>query len=463
MLRFHSEGFYMSILIMILLLSILVLVHELGHLIAARSFGIKVDKFGIGLPIGPTLFEKQCGDIKILIHAFLFGGYVSFPDDDKESGVPKDSNERFANKPAWQRFVVFAAGVFANFVTAIILVIIVATIWGNLPSGTYQTYVNKIVAPKGASVWSSGLQPGDRLLSINGSNVKSKYTVYLYAANSKPYDGKADEAFIEDNYERIKNINPAFSRDEIIPEGILVKLPEKIDEPTIKISDDALKGVAIYKNKDTDLSDVQIALRDKIIDKSFIISDGTLTLNNLAFAISDGKKPLNIVIERNGQNIALNTIYPDKDGLIGIMPNIKEDLVPTKNFGKIITQSLKYTYDQTADILMILKQLITGKIPAKNLHGVVLVTKLGGDMISNDGLFSGLLLTAIISLNLVIFNLLPIPALDGGQILFLIIEKLRGKPLKEESVEKISTIFFLLLVLLMILVTFNDIWFLVQK
>src|SRR5574344_1634418 len=101
--------------------------------------------------------------------------------------------------------------------------------------------------------------------------------------------------------------------------------------------------------------------------------------------------------------------------------------------------------------------------PAKNLHGVVLVTKLGGDIISNQGLFYGLLLTAVISLNLVIFNLLPIPALDGGQIMFLVIEKLRGKPVKEETIEKISTVFFLLLIGLMILVTFNDIWYLAGK
>ena len=68
----------MSIIIMLILLSILILVHEAGHYLAARMFGMKVDKFGFGLPIGPTLWEKQCGDTKILVHAFLLGGYVAF-------------------------------------------------------------------------------------------------------------------------------------------------------------------------------------------------------------------------------------------------------------------------------------------------------------------------------------------------------------------------------------------------
>ena len=74
----------MSIIIMILLLSFLVLIHEFGHFIAAKAFGMKVDKFGFGLPLGPTLFEKKIGDTTFLIHALLLGGYVSFPDDEKD-------------------------------------------------------------------------------------------------------------------------------------------------------------------------------------------------------------------------------------------------------------------------------------------------------------------------------------------------------------------------------------------
>lgn len=450
----------MSIILMILLLSVLVLVHELGHFIAARSFGIKVDRFGIGLPIGPTLYEKKFGDVTILIHAFLFGGYVSFPDDDKDSDIPQDSSERFINAPAYKRFIVFVAGVFANLLAALFFVIIAATIWGHLPIGTYQTYIKNIVAPKGASVWTSGLQKGDKIISINNSDATSKYTIYLYAQNSKLNDGKINSNFLENNYEKLKSINPAFERNEIIPKGILIKLPQKIDEPQIQLSQKVLKGMAVYKSNDKNLSVNQIKLRDKLQNKTYILSDGTINLNDVAYALSDGKKPLDITVERNNKQVKLKTIYPDKEGLIGVLPDIKEDMSSTKNVKDIIIKSSKYTYEQTADILVILKQLLTGKIPAKNLHGVVLVTKLGGDMISQEGLFYGLLLTAIISLNLMVFNLLPIPALDGGQIMFLVIEKLRGKPIKEETIEKISTVFFMLLIALIILVTFNDFWYL---
>ena len=107
--------------------------------------------------------------------------------------------------------------------------------------------------------------------------------------------------------------------------------------------------------------------------------------------------------------------------------------------------------------------MFTGQIPVKELHGIVAITKVGGDMIQNTGIFNGLLLTAIISINLAIMNLLPIPALDGGHLLFLIIEKIKGKPLDEEVVAKISNFFFLLLIILMLLIVFNDIFALITK
>ena len=105
--------------------------------------------------------------------------------------------------------------------------------------------------------------------------------------------------------------------------------------------------------------------------------------------------------------------------------------------------------------------IVSGKVNVSELHGVVLITKMGGDIIQNNGIFSGLLLTAMISLNLALINFLPIPALDGGHFMFLIIEKLRGKPLNEDAVNKISSVFFLLLIILMVLVVFNDIYALI--
>ena len=168
----------MSVIIMILLIGLLILVHELGHLLTALMFKTKVDKFGIGLPIGPTLWEKKVGGLTLVIHAFLFGGYVSFPDDDKESDIPKDSPERLMNKPVWQRAIIFSAGVIANVICAYVLVLMTACLWHNMPSEKFDTYIGDIVAPKEASIWSSGAKKGDKIVEINGSKIDTKYGRY---------------------------------------------------------------------------------------------------------------------------------------------------------------------------------------------------------------------------------------------------------------------------------------------
>lgn len=452
----------MSIIIMILLLSVLILVHEAGHFLAAKMFKMKVARFGFGLPIGPTLWEKQVGDVKVLIHAFLLGGYVAFPDDDKELNLPADSPDRFLNRPVFQRFVVVSAGVFANIVCAFVLVFLTAALWGHMPSGKYDIYVKDIVAAKEASIWQSGLEKGDRLLTINGTKATSTAAPILIAQLSKEKDGKVDEIFVNKNYEKLKKMNVSFTRDEVIPKDVLIKLPPKEYEPAITLSENVVKGLEKYNDTEIKLSDTQKAIRDRI-EKSYIISDGQMTLNDIAFAISDNVHPINMEVLRDGKTITLNPIYPNKDGLMGIQMEIKEIVIPTKGPKAIIKTSVNYLWEQTSMLMYGLYQIFTGKIPLKDLHGIVAITKVGGDIIQNNGFFSGLLLTAIISLDLAIVNFLPIPALDGGHVMFLIIEKLRGKPLDEKTIDKIGTVGFMLLITLMVFVVFNDIYALITQ
>jgi regulator of sigma E protease len=445
---------------MILLLSVLILVHEIGHYAAARWFGIRVDKFGFGMPIGPTLWQKKFGDTSVLIHAFLLGGYVSFPDDDEQTDLPQDSPERFMNKPVWQRMVVIASGVVANVLCALVLVLLTAALWGNLPSGKYDVYIKEI---KNEAVLNSGLKAGDKVYEINGSPINTKYGLYLYTQLNKKFDGKVNEEVVEANYKRLKAMNHAFTRDEVIPEEVLVRLPQLDDEPVMQLSRNMLKGIEMPPQDKLTISPKQAQIRDAIQGKTYYISDGTITLNDLAFAMSDGAKPLHMKVERNGRIVELKTIYPNKEGIIGVMIDMKEVLLPVKGPVEVVNASFGYLYDETCSMLIVLKQLLTGKIPLKNLHGVVLITKIGGDMITHDGIFYGLLLTAVISMNLAIINFLPFPALDGGHFMFLLIERISGKPLNERVVNWVSNIGFALLILLMIVVVFNDIFVLVTQ
>lgn len=448
---------------MILLIGLLILVHELGHLLTALMFKTKVDKFGIGLPIGPTLWEKKVGGLTLVVHAFLFGGYVSFPDDDKESDLPKNSPERLMNKPVWQRAIIFSAGVIANVICAYVLVLMTACLWHNMPSEKFETYIGDITAPKEASVWNSGAQKGDKIIEINGSKIDSKYAVQLFAIYSASFDGKTSDSIVENNYKSLKAINPAFNEDEIINSGLIVKIPNNLEkEKRVELNKNILNTVELYKPQEVKLSEKQIKLRDELKGKSFVETDGTFSLKDIAYAVSDTQKPIDIKVLRDGKEVELKTVYSGSDGLIGINLDRREILIPVTGVKSAFTTSYNYLYNETKSMVIVLKQLFTGKIPLKNMHGVVLITKMGGDIISSEGIFYGILLTAVISMNLALLNILPIPALDGGHLVFLLIEKIMGKPVDEEIANKVMTVFFVLLIALLVFVLFNDIYVLVK-
>ena len=452
----------MSIIIMILLLSFLVLVHEAGHFYAARALGIKVSKFGFGLPIGPTLWSKQVGDVEVLVHAFLLGGYVSFPDDEKESGVVIPDEDKFMNNPVWKRMIVISAGVIANIITAIVFVLITAFVWGKLPSGQYEVYINKIVAEKSESVWASGLEKGDRIIKINGSDIKSSYALNLYSKNSKRYDGKVDKDSVDETLDKLKKLNQKLVEGDLIEDKTVVVLPKKVDENALTIEDEALKGYKLYKDNQVALNETQVKLRDLLKDETTYKADGTTTLNDVAYAITDTQRPINITVLRDGKEVELKTIYSNEKGLIGVMVEAREVLRPTKDIPSALKGTFSYLWEQTYMLVYGLWQLFTGQIPIQDMHGIVAITKIGGDVIQNSGFFSGLLLTAMISLDLALVNFLPIPALDGGHFMFLIIEKIRRKPLDEDTINKISSVFFLLLIIFMIFIVFNDVYALIK-
>lgn len=453
----------MSIIIMILLLSLLILVHEAGHFLAARAFGIKVDKFGFGLPVGPTLYRGKAGDVEILVHALLLGGYVSFPDDEKECDLPKDSPERFNNKPIWQRAVVVSAGVIANVICAIALVMLVAVVSHQLPSGNYKLFAADISAPKDASIWQSGLKEGDRILKVNGCEINNVYSFVTLVKNSAKSSGIISQATIDKNFARLKELNPGLSKDEIIPSGIAIRLPEDLDKDIITMDKYALKGAKYFKREGVTFDERLKPLAEALDGKTIYTSDGKYTMYEVALTLSNGVHPINITVERAGKAIELNPIYPDEKGVIGIALSAQQTMIPTKTFPAIVKGSCVYLWDNTYLMMYSLGQLFTGNIPLKDMHGVVAITKIGGDMIEKSGKSSGILLAALISMNLAILNILPIPALDGGHLLFLFAEKIMGKPLDEKVIEIISSVFFSLLIILMILVVFNDITLLVGK
>ena len=249
----------------------------------------------------------------------------------------------------------------------------------------------------------------------------------------------------------MKEINFVFTEDEVIPKGVTVKLPDRELEPAIGLQKEEEVGIVKPVNNDEKLNEIQVKVRDSLTNDKYITGNEQFTLRDLSKAMADNSHPLYFVVDRNGKHIALKPFTTDQKGKIGVQLESKEVLIKTQGIKSILKYGTKYLYDNTYYMVYGLGQIFTGKVPLKDLPGIVAITKVGGDIIQNSGLFYGLLLTAIISMDLAIVNFLPIPALDGGHILFLIIEKIRDRRLKDETVEKIGTVFFTLLIILTVM------------
>jgi len=470
----------MNTIIMLILISLLVLVHEAGHYAAARMFGVRVSKFGFGLPIGPTLFKTKRGDTEILVHAFLLGGYVSFPDDEegenennksenkegenpseseKEDVLPLDSPERFKNKKPWQKAVIVSAGVFMNVIFALFLTIFAAAWYHKLPAGTSDIYIKEILTKDNTSnITSSKALAGDKIVSVNGINVDSAYKFIFVVQKSAYFDGFADGEIITGKLNELQKLNPDVDFENKIPKNTKLILPEKTPEAPLKVSSNVASGYEKYENREIELNSEEKTLRDKLEGVKEYVTEGDIEPESLAKAISDTYKPLSIVLNRNGKRIVLDNIYTNKDGVLGIKLETRENFVETKTAKDIVVKSADYLWMSTKLMGFGLWQLVTGKIPLSEMHGIVVITKVGSDIIEAHGMLNGLLLTAIISIDLAIINLLPIPALDGGHLMFLGLEKIMGRKLDEKAVERTGQIFFLLLIILMVYVVFNDIF-----
>ena len=448
---------FSSAIIMILLISLLILVHELGHFLAAKAVGIRVDKFGFGLPIGPTLFSKKFGETEFLIHAFLLGGYVSFPDDEEECDLPADSPRRYSNKTVGQRALVISAGVICNVILAYILIFFTGLIWKHLPENSYTVRLKEITPAAVESIKNSGIKEGDIMYSINGLEIKYPVAISKFFHLSKEFDGFASAEITAKKLEELKALNPKLETEGLLPVGTIVKLPEFTDEKAVKLTQDNVIGIEKVISTEEALTDYQRELRDKINYQKKYKLDSEATLNDIAKAISDTKKPITIVVDRNGEKITLKTVYTNKEGKLGIKQVYTENYIKTETFTALVKETCKYVNYNIGFMVYTLGKLFAGKIPMSEMNGIIAITKVGTELIAYKGLFQGLLLAAMISLNLAIINILPIPALDGGHLFFLIIERITGKPVSKKFVEVLSNFFFYLLIVLMVFILYNDI------
>ena len=443
----------------IILLSVLVFVHEMGHLLAGLAVGIKAEAFSIGF--GPILFKKEIKGIDFRFSAIPFGGYCKFKGEIAEDGETEEGD--FLNMSPLRRIIVYFAGPFFNYLFAFILLTILVSMPSkiDLYSPTVSVFKDgKYMHSKSGITlaYEYGLQSGDTITAINGKKVESDNDI-LKTINDEAIQ-KASENITFTLNRNGENI------DIIIPSVEMLKALS--GERTLGLyfgNDLIIKNVL----PDSAASEAGLMAGDKVI------AINGMNANNIAdfrpIVMDNASQKINITVLRNGEEITREAIprpvASKSFGTYGSL-GIEFDSTPMKvekvdgiPFPKSIPAAFKETGNYIVSYLNGLKLLFTGKLSVReNLGGPVRIIQISSQVISVDieyRLRTILSFTATISLILFLMNLLPLPVVDGGMIVFSFIELIMRRPINRKVLTKIQAIGAAFLITLAIFITINDI------
>ncbi|WP_442588474.1 RIP metalloprotease RseP [Pedobacter sp. AW31-3R] len=424
-------------------LSILVILHELGHFLAARAFGIKVEKFYLFFDAwGVKLFSITRGGVEYGIGWLPLGGYVKIAgmiDEsmDKEQMALPPKPWEFRSKPAWQRLIVMLGGVFVNIVVGIFIFWMLTFKFGEtyIANSSVKNGINPGVIGK-----EIGLKQGDRVIAVNGKKIirfEELLSSKVLLGNTTltiERQGRTSDIKVPDNIlnevsdlgiEEFISRTPLFTAtiDTVVAGRPAVKAGFQkgdrivaVDSVPVKYSVDVMKAMKNYKNK------------------------------NVA-----------IQVDRGGELLKLN-VTTDTAGTVGIGFNPNEIKEETIHYGffQALPIGVNQAWISFSDNGKGIWKVLTGKIkPNKAFSGPVAIAQkvYGGVWVWSHFWAS----TALISIALAFMNLLPIPALDGGHVVFLLIEMIKGKPLGDKFMEGAQMVGFVMLLCLMVFVIGNDV------
>jgi len=436
----------MSIVIMvgqlILGLSILVILHEFGHFIAARAFGIKVEKFYLFFDAwGISLFKFNYKGVEYGVGWLPLGGYVKIAgmidesmDTEQLAGPPQPWE--FRSKPAWQRLIVMLGGITVNIILGILIFWVLTIKYGESYIPNSELKYGIVPGKIGLKI---GLEPGDQVTAINGKPVVR----FDELTSTEVILGNSDLTVQRGSQVLHVKIPPTILND-LSDYGIdqfINKLPRaKFSVESIAPGSGAQKAGILKNDSIVAINNNKIMFFDEM---------------QAQLAQNKDKKVL-VSIKRDG-NIIQKTAQIDKEGILGFIPNPdipKEKKLSFGFFGSLPVGATK-AWGTFSDNAKGIGKVFKGDVKfSKAVSGPVKIATLFGTTIDWVRFWS---LVGFLSMVLALTNLLPIPALDGGHALFLVIEMIKGKPLSDKFLERAQIVGFVILISLMVFVFGNDI------
>jgi len=429
------------------LLFVLVVIHECGHYFVARFFGVHCPRFSFGM--GPVIYKKvDKHGTEFALSAFPLGGYVSMITQKMFEIEPELKNEfteeqlkkTFDTKPKLQRAAIMFAGPLANFILAIL---IFSFIFSSTPDP-------KSIIVIDSTNDTSTFNQGDQIISIDNVNVYERKDISLELLSKAGMSGQIAIDVYQVNFDQTKTITldvDNFLTDSKQQENPVSALGISIKMKSLPIIGSILPGGAAEK-AGLMVNDQIISINNSGILYASEISPALNALNTnfVDIEVLRGNKtniiPVELNLVQNAEGI--------QSRLLGIQFGLK------RSFFASFIKGSKETYNLSVKTLQFIGKMLTGNMGTENLSGPIGIAKMAGDT-AQAGILPFLYLMALLSISLGVLNLLPIPALDGGQLTLLGVEAIRGSPLPDKVENFVYATGTVMIIFLMVFAVFNDV------
>ena len=449
-------------------IALLVVFHEYGHYWVARRCGVKVLRFSLGF--GNVIYRKRFAnsDTEWVISSVPLGGYVKMLDEREEEVAPEDLPYAFSRKPVLQRMAIVVAGPLANFLLAIVLY------WGLFVHGVPGLKPMLGEVPAGTPAAIAQMQPGETILSINGEAIPSWQELHWRLLDLALQQGEVRiEAKDASGTSLLHVLDMSGLAAKDLDGDFLDKLGLHLYQPVIlPVIGDVAEGSVAQRaglqagDRILHANGVQVQRWMDVVEVIRAHPGQTVQLDIERGDVRDGTSALQIaVVPQAVAESGPKNSWPGTRktaGKIGAGPKVDEAawqaMFVEVSYGPLeaLAQSLRKTWETSVISLKMLGKMVIGEVSMKNLSGPITIADYAGQS-AKMGAASYLSFLALISISLGVLNLLPIPLLDGGHLLYYVAELLKGSPVSEQAWEIGQKIGIAMLGTLMVFAFYNDI------